>query len=87
MLQSTGVPGSTLKKRHASIAYHMCREQVATGALLPIKVQTGDDVADTAKKGLENELLTHLNSVLFSKLFESDEQVSLSRVGVWYLPK
>jgi len=29
MLQSTGLPDSTLKKRHMSITYHMCREQVA----------------------------------------------------------
>jgi hypothetical protein len=86
MLQPIGAPDSTLKKRHVSIAYHMCREQVATGALLPIKMQTGENVADTATKALENESFTHLNSVLLSKLFQTDGQVSLRRVGVWYLP-
>jgi len=45
------LPESTLRKRHVNIAYHMCREQVAAGVLLPIKVHTGDNLADTGSSG------------------------------------
>jgi hypothetical protein len=47
MLPSTGLPQSFLKKRHVTISYHMmCREQVAAGVILPIKVGKGNNVAD-----------------------------------------
>jgi hypothetical protein len=42
MLQSTGLPDSTLKKMHASISHHMCREQVVADVILPIKVGIGN---------------------------------------------
>ncbi len=51
MLQSSNIPEVVLKKRHVNIAYHMCHEQVAAKVLTPVKVKTGDNVADTATKG------------------------------------
>jgi hypothetical protein len=69
MLQSSNIPEATLKKRHVNIAYHMCCEQVAANALTPIKVCTGDNVADTATKALEGSALEHIKKVLFARPF------------------
>ncbi len=61
MLQSSNIPEAMLKKRHMNIAYHMCHEQAAANILTPIKVCTGDNVADTATKALEGSALEHIN--------------------------
>ena len=82
MLQSSTLPESSLKKRHVNIAYHMCREQVAS----KVKVQTGDNVADIATKALEGEALHHLNKVLFAKSFFTEQDIALRRMKIWYLP-
>jgi len=84
MLQSTGLPDSTLKKRHMSIAYHMCREQVAMGAILPIKVGTGNNVADMSTKALDIQPIEHLCKVVFAKPFHTPEDINLRRVKVWF---
>jgi hypothetical protein len=84
MLQSTGLPDSTLKKRHMSIAYHMCREQVAAGAILPIKVGTGNNVADMSTKALDIQPIEHLCKVVFAKPFHTPEDINLRRMKVWF---
>jgi hypothetical protein len=84
MLQSSNIPESALKKRHVSIVYHMCCEQVASKALTPIKVKTGDNVADTGTKALERVALEHLNNVIFARPFRSDTQIALRRMRIWY---
>jgi hypothetical protein len=84
MLQSTGLPDSTLKKRHMSIAYHMCREQVAMRAILPIKVGTGNNVADMSTKALDIQPIEHLCKVVFAKPFHTPEDINLRRVKVWF---
>jgi hypothetical protein len=86
MLQSSSLPESTLKKRHVCIAYHMCREQVATGVLLPIKVGTGENLADTGTKSLATEALEHHNKVIFAKPFQTEAEVAMRWLGVWYSP-
>ena len=84
MLQSIGLPSSTLKKRHMSIAYHMCREQVAAEAILPIKVGTGNNVVDMSTKGLDIQPIEHLCKVVFAKPFHTPEDISLQRMKVWF---
>lgn len=84
MLQSSNIPESTLKKRHVNIAYHMCREQVASNVLTPIKVKTGDNVADTATKALDGTAIEHHDHILFAKPFRSADQIKLRRTRVWY---
>jgi len=84
MLQSTGLPSSTLKKRHMSIAYHVCRGQVAVEAILPIKVGTGNNVADMSTKGLDIQPIEHLCKVVFAKPFHTLEDISLPRMKVWF---
>jgi hypothetical protein len=84
ILQSSNIPEATLKKRHVNIAYHMCREQVAANVLTPIKVRTGDNVADTATKALDGSALEHINNVLFAKPFLTDHEVNLRRMRIWY---
>jgi len=84
MLQSSSVPESTLKKRHVNIAYHMCREQVATGVLLPIKVHTSDNLADTGTKALAPEAIEHHNNVIFARPFQSEAEIAMRRLGLWY---
>jgi hypothetical protein len=86
MLQYSSLPESTLKKRHVCIAYHMCREQVAAGVLLPIKVGTGDNLADTGTKALATDALGHHNKVIFAKPFQTEVEVAMRRLGVWYSP-
>ena len=77
MLQSSSSPESTLKKRHLKMAYHMCHEQVASKVLTPIKVKTGDNVADTAAKALDGTAIDHHDQILFAKPFRSENQIKL----------
>jgi hypothetical protein len=84
MLQSSNIPEAVLKKRHVNIAYHMCREQVAAKVITPIKVRTGDNVADTATKALEGGSLEHINQVLFAKPFRTEREIELRRMRIWY---
>jgi hypothetical protein len=84
MLQSSNIPESTLKKRHVNIAYHMCREQLASNVLTPIKVCMGDNVADTPMKVLEGSSLEHINRVLFAKPFHTGYKINLHRIKVRY---
>jgi hypothetical protein len=84
MLQSSSIPESTLKKRHVKMAYHMCREQVASKILTPIKVKTGENVADTAMKALKGGALDHRNKIIFVRPFQTEHQIKLHRMRVWY---
>jgi hypothetical protein len=84
MLQSSSLPESTLRKRHVNIAYHMCREQVAAGVLLPIKVHTGDNLADTGTKALATDAIEHHNKVIFARPFQSEAEIAMRRLGLWY---
>ena len=43
-------PTSTLKKRHQSVAYHLCREAVASGAALIYKEDKDTNLADILTK-------------------------------------
>ncbi len=67
-----------------SIAYHMCHEQVAANVLTPIKVHTGDNVADTATKALEGSALEHINKVLFARPFHTEHKINFCRKKIWY---
>ena len=84
MLQSTGLPDSTLKKKHMSISYYMCRKQVAVEVILPIKVGTGNNDADMSTKGLDIQPIEHLCKVVFTKPFHTQEDISLQRMKVWF---
>jgi hypothetical protein len=58
---NTKLPESTLKKKHHSIAYHRCREAVATSTIRVAKEDTKSNLADLFTKLLavvrRNELL------------------------------
>lgn len=62
----------------------MCREQVVANVLSPIKVHTGDNVADTATKVLEGSSLEHINKVLFAGPFHVEYHINLRSMKVWY---
>jgi hypothetical protein len=84
MLQSSNIPEAVLKKRNVNIAYHMCHEQVAAKVITPIKVKTGDNVADTTTKALEGGSLEHINQVLFAKPFRTEQEIKLRWRRIWY---
>jgi hypothetical protein len=48
--KNTSDPTSTLKKRHQSIAYHLTREQVASGCMLVYKEDGETNLADILTK-------------------------------------
>ena len=73
-----------MRKRHVNIAYHMCREQVAAGVLLPIKVHTGDNLADTGTKALATDAIEHHNKVIFARPFQFEAEIAMRRLGLWY---
>ena len=50
--QSAVVPESALSKKHHSIAYHMCREAVASGAVQIAKEGAENNLADALAKAL-----------------------------------
>ena len=45
-------PDSVLKKKHHSVAYHMCREAVASGMVWVAKEDTNTNIADLFTKPL-----------------------------------
>ena len=50
--QNTVIPKSTLKKKHHSIAYHRCREVVASHTIRVAKTGTENNLADLFTKVL-----------------------------------
>ena len=50
MTKNTTIPESMLKKKHHSIAYHRCREEVAAGTVSISKQGTEKDLADLFTK-------------------------------------
>jgi hypothetical protein len=86
MLQSSSLPDSTLKKRHINIAYHVAREHTAAGVILPIKVMTGDNVADTGTKALSFDALDRHNSVLFARPYQTETDIALRKMKLWFTP-
>ena len=48
--KNTSIPESVLKKMHHSIAYHRCREVVATGTMRIAKQGTEKNLADLFTK-------------------------------------
>jgi hypothetical protein len=86
MLQSSSLPESTLKKWQVCLAFHMFREQVAAGVLLPIKVGTEDNLADTGTKALITDAIEHHNRVIFARPFQTEEEVGMRQLGIWYSP-
>ena len=53
--QNTSIPESTLKKKHHSIAYHLCREAVAAGIVRIAKQGTDKNLADLFTKMLTSD--------------------------------
>ncbi|GMI32613.1 hypothetical protein TrCOL_g880 [Triparma columacea] len=64
MIQSATLAASALKKKALGVAYHMCREGVAMGAMLFYKVKSQDNIADALTKALTGPVLTGLISRL-----------------------
>jgi hypothetical protein len=62
----------------------MCREQVATEAILPIKVGTGNNIVDMSTKALDIQPIEHLCKVIFAKPFHTPEDINLRRIEVWF---
>ena len=50
--KNIGHPDSVLKKKHHSVAYHMCREAVTSGMVRVAKEGTGTNIADLFTKHL-----------------------------------
>ena len=48
--KNTSNPASTLKRRHQSIAYHLCRESVAAGTILVYKEDGDTNLSDILTK-------------------------------------
>ena len=61
---SASKPEAELKKKHIAISYHMVREAVAAGIVLPIHLNSEDNFADILTKALGREAFHHLNSEL-----------------------
>ena len=53
-------PDSVLKKKHHSVAYHMCREAVASGMIRIAKEDTETNLADLFTKPLSGPRLETL---------------------------
>ena len=50
--KSTAFADSTLKKKHNSICYHRVRENVTSGVLMVLKVESGSNLNDILTKSL-----------------------------------
>ena len=48
-------PVSTLKKRHQSVAYHLCRESVASGTIIVYKEDGETNLADLLTKSTHSK--------------------------------
>jgi hypothetical protein len=55
----------------------MYREQVAVEVILPIKVGTGNNVADMPTKALDIQPIEHLCKVVLATPFHTQEDISL----------
>ena len=53
VVTNVSTPESTLKKKHNSIAYHLCRETIAAGIILLRKVVSTKNLADLFTKSLD----------------------------------
>ena len=63
--QSAAIHSSVLKKKHCAVAYAVCREAVASGAVVIGKFGTHDNVADMATKALGKQPHQTLQRGLF----------------------
>ena len=61
MIKSSSIPEGTLKKKHVAISFHTVREMVASGAVIPYKVDTKDNLADLLTKALPAAVLIPLS--------------------------
>ena len=67
MIQSCSIPEGMLKKKHVAILYHTVREMVASGAVVPYKVDTKDNLADLLTKALPATVLLPLSKRIWPK--------------------
>ena len=61
MIQSSSIPEGRLKKKHVAISFHTVREMVASGAVIPYKVDTKENLADLLTKALPGAVLIPLS--------------------------
>jgi hypothetical protein len=52
--------------------------------LKPIKVKTGENVADMPTKALVIGNIEHLGGAVFVRSFHTPEDLVLWRMGIWY---
>ena len=55
---------STLRKKHNSICYHQVRENMASGVITIIKVDSGSNLSDILTKSLHAPQRKHLRSLI-----------------------
>ena len=67
MIQSCSIPEGVLKKKHKAISYHTVQEMVASGAVVPYKVDTKDNLADLLTKALSATVLLPLSKRIWPK--------------------
>ena len=65
MLQSSTMPEGTLKKKWEAISFHMVREGVAAGIIVPRKIPTEENIADALTKALPAPVLLRLSTSVY----------------------
>ena len=62
VVTNVATPGSALRRKHNSIAYHFCREAIATGMVIVRKVLSEHNIADLFTKCLPARARQYLTS-------------------------
>ena len=68
VIDNASIPGSALKKKHTSIAYHKVRECIAVDLCEIFHIKGIDNPADILTKALSNELFyPHISKLMFDQ--------------------
>ena len=65
VIQNVSIKDSLLKKKHVAISHHHVREAVAARIVLPLKIASKDNFADTLTKSLVRADFDRLINGLF----------------------